>query len=379
MKKILTLFSFFVFSLPFSVQAAVLFSQDITLKPGWNIISTPRLLESHSFSLPETTDNFDIFVLNTSSTASWSTLADIGQTEFMPLYGYFVNNKSSSTQTLTFNYKADIAPNDRLFERTFSKAGWYSIGVANPTYAKGNTDAVTDTNNPSKVLSSLSGGYDSVLDLTDDSFVATPSSVAVGSAWKQGVSGDVDSLNDLRETKGYVVYIKQAGAFYSGFQNNTQPATSTTPTPTVTTPTFIVKADFTATTSPKNSLHVKIASFTFKAGAEAVTINSLGFNPVLSNPLSSNFSNVFLEIDGVASPALLFSAGTTTVTSLAIPVDANGTKTFDLYTDFGGDIGEVITTAMEATYTSGSPASTNKISSAGVSVTSIDTPLPALP
>ena len=147
MKKFLflsvILASLFGFNL---ASAATLYSHTINLPSGWNIISTPKVLESHSFSLPETSDNFDIYALNASSTSGWSTLASLGQTEFTPLFGYFINNKSTTTQYLTLNYKNVTSPNQRLFDRLFTKAGWYSIGVANPTYSKKTSDNLSKSN-----------------------------------------------------------------------------------------------------------------------------------------------------------------------------------------------------------------------------------------
>jgi hypothetical protein len=85
-------------------RAATATNQTILLLPGWNIISTPKVLDSHTFSVAETSDNFDIYALDPSKTSGWATLADLGQTEFTPLYGYFINNKTGTNQTLTLNY-----------------------------------------------------------------------------------------------------------------------------------------------------------------------------------------------------------------------------------------------------------------------------------
>src|SRR3989344_720056 len=93
-----------------NAQASVLYSQTIQLSSGWNIVSTPKILDSHSFSVAEESANFDIYVLDPSKTSGFATLADLGQTQFTPLYGYFVNNKTGVNQTLTFNYKADTTP-----------------------------------------------------------------------------------------------------------------------------------------------------------------------------------------------------------------------------------------------------------------------------
>lgn len=124
-------------------------SQNVALSPGWNIVSTSRLLESHSFSVAETSANFDIYALDPLRASGWATMADLGQTEFMPLYGYFVNNKTSGQQTLTFNYRTNVTPSERLFERKFTVPGWYSVGIANPTYAKKQGEVSSgDSNNP---------------------------------------------------------------------------------------------------------------------------------------------------------------------------------------------------------------------------------------
>jgi hypothetical protein len=155
-----------------NVQAATSYSQTVTLASGWNVVSTPRILDSHSFSAAENSTNFDIYVLDATNPAGWSTMSTLGQTEFTPLYGYFINNKTGSNQTLTFNYKDNIAPNERLFSRTFSNTGWYSLGVANPTYALSQGDPVTpDINNVTNILSSLqSGDYSTAVDFTAGDF-----------------------------------------------------------------------------------------------------------------------------------------------------------------------------------------------------------------
>jgi hypothetical protein len=380
MKKFLLLFSFTLLLSPLSSFADTLYSESIELHPGWNLVSTPRVLESHSFSLPETTDNFDVYVLNASATASWSTLTDIGQTEFTPLYGYFVNNKSSSTQTLTFNYKANIEPNDRLFERTFSKTGWYSIGVANATYALAQNAATsTDNNNPSRILSSLSGGYDSVIDVTDDSFTQSVNSVKVGSNWKQAVAVDADTLNDLRVTKGYLVYIKQAGTVYSGFQNNDALATATTtPTPQASAVTLATNPSFTATTTLPNLSHVKLGSFILTAGSEDINVSGVGFNQRLLNPLSINVNNLTIVNNTILSAATPFSNSTSSLTFPDILVPANSTQTFDVFGDVGADIGNAVTTDFEVVYSSIGSSIKNVVSTPGSTVTSVaGDPVPA--
>jgi len=202
-------------------SAATLYSESIELASGWNIVSTPRLLDSHAFSATENSANFDIYLLDASQTSGWATMAQEGQTEFTPLHGYFINNKTGTGQTLTFNYKADTQPNERLFERTFTTAGWYSIGVANPTYAKFRTESsATDINNPNDVLFSMRNHYSQIVDFTFDAFDSDPDSVAVGDTWSAYTYSDGNSTKDFRETKAYAVYINEIDASYSGFQND---------------------------------------------------------------------------------------------------------------------------------------------------------------
>ena len=211
-----------LFFVPAVSSAAILYSQSIILSTGWNIVSTPKILDSHSFSATENSTNFDIYALDPSKTSGWATLADLGQTEFTPLYGYFINNKTGSAQTLTFNYLASTTPNQRLFERKFTTTGWYSIGVANPSYALGIEAATsTDSNNPNPILTALTNAYDTLIDLTDGGFTTNVRSVAVASSWKAGTPSTISSINDLRETKGYAVHILSANSLYNGFQNDT--------------------------------------------------------------------------------------------------------------------------------------------------------------
>jgi hypothetical protein len=224
MKKyviILAVFSITVFII--NHANAFGFSQSITLNPGWNIISTPRLVESHSFSVAENSDNFDIYILNPQDLSGWSTMTSL---EFQPLFGYFINNKTEVNQTLTFNYKQNVNPSERLFTREFSKNGWYSIGIASPTYAKTQCCEINDTNNPANILFSIKQKISSAIDFTDGN--SNISSVAVSSNWKGVNANDLDSLNDFRETKGYAVFINNTNnALYEGFQNNDPVAENT--------------------------------------------------------------------------------------------------------------------------------------------------------
>ena len=177
--KILSTIGLMLSLFVFTESALAATSEAITLKPGWNIVSTPKILETHSFSAAETSENFDIFLLDPNQPSGWATMSDLGQNEFSPLYGYFVQNKTGADQTLTLNYDTDLAPNQQLFERTFSAPGWYSLGIANSSYAIAAKGLYGDSNNPSKILSLMSGSHDLFIDFTDAAYATDRSSVAL--------------------------------------------------------------------------------------------------------------------------------------------------------------------------------------------------------
>jgi hypothetical protein len=205
---------------PTTTTATASFTQSISLKSGWNVISTPRVVNSHTFSAAEISSNFDIFVLDASSVSGWSTMEGSGQTEFTPLYSYFINNKTGADQSLSLTYKTGLPPNNRLFQRTFTTTGWYSIGTANPTYVKAQCDGTNDINNVGNILDSLTGNYSTVIDFTDGNFSTNPSSVALSDIWKAVVPSDINSLRDMRELKGYAIFITKENALFNGFQND---------------------------------------------------------------------------------------------------------------------------------------------------------------
>src|SRR3989339_2033599 len=222
--KFLKIFAFFavvIFSFIFlqtnPVQATdPIYYHVITLSPGWNVVSTPRLVDHHEFSAEETVNNFDIYLLDPASLSGWNTMQDLGQTEFIPLFGYFIYNKTGADQTLTLYYLNEVDPNERLFSRDLVP-GWNVVGVANPSYAlRKNENNGTDTDNVQNILTSLSGCIDTVLDFTEDQLFR--SSVKIGDQWGARTYADANNLYDLRETKAYAVYLN-TNCTYQGFQN----------------------------------------------------------------------------------------------------------------------------------------------------------------
>lgn len=278
------------FSFSTKAQAQESAKQFINLKPGWNIVSTPKVLESHSFSVPETAGNFDIYLLDASQPSGWATMSALGQSTFTPLYGYFINNKTGSEQTLTFNYDTALEPNEKLFERTFSSSGWYSIGVANDEYAKKQADDSSDTDNPSTILSLLEGEYDLTIDFTDAEYDNDRRSVVVSDPWKAAAPVDINNLNDLRETKGYAIYIKNPGAKYSGFQND-----ATAPT----------QGEATITLNPENRTVALGQQFdmTLVVNSESISINGV--------EATLNFDSTALSVVEVSRNNSDFSLWTT--------------------------------------------------------------------
>ncbi len=166
----------------------------LELEPGWNIVSTPRILLSHEFSVPGTVDNFDIYVLDSESTSGWNTIEGIGQNEFTPLYAYFINNKTNSSQTLRFNYDFELTSSQRLFQRTLNP-GWNIVGITLPD----------------NILTNIKESSLLWIDFTENQ-----GSLSVSESWKDYSRPEDIDVNYL---KGYAVFIKAKTDNYIGYQN----------------------------------------------------------------------------------------------------------------------------------------------------------------
>ena len=189
--------------------------QIIDLEPGWNVISTPKVISSYEFSVPETAEYLDIRLLDSSFPSGWATMQEIGQTKFEPLYGYFVYNKTNELQTLRLNYDDDLTPDQRLFKRTL-QPGWNTIGIANPNYALQQGTGNIDTDNVSKILDSIIDSTGLVIDFS--AYEEDLDSVKMGDFWASKIASQVNDLNDFRELKGYGVSITKT-TDYTGFQD----------------------------------------------------------------------------------------------------------------------------------------------------------------
>jgi hypothetical protein len=295
----------FLFLLASSAQATTVSSQSILLLPGWNIISTPKVLDSHTFSAAETSTNFDIYALDPSKTSGWATLSDLGQTEFTPLYGYFINNKTGSNQTLTFNYSQNLSPNQQLFSRTFTNTGWYTFGVANPSYVLPvGFSSGADTNNPSNIMSGMSGYYDNVVDLTDGLYSSNPDTVYASTTWKSAVASDINSLHDFRETKGYAIFINKTGGLYSGMQSDS--STVSFGTATITQSSFDPND---AGSQPIGTTGFRFSGLKLTAGSsEDITFKSIRWNQTGSVG-STDLANLVTIVNGTSYPTTVDATG----------------------------------------------------------------------
>jgi len=220
MKKYIAVLFLSFFILPIFAKASVIDNQSVTLSPGWNIISTPKVLLSHQFSASEISTNFDIYLLDPTSISGWQTMQGAGQTEFQPLYAYFINNKTGTNQTLQLNYNFSISPAQRLFQRTI-QPGWNAVGIASPNYALPQGSTNEDVNNPKNILNSIYNNIGEIIDFTNNNI--NLDSVSISNNWLSKTVLDVNSLNDFRELKGYGVFVTSTTNNYLGYQNLTVP------------------------------------------------------------------------------------------------------------------------------------------------------------
>ena len=109
----------------------------ITLKPGFSLISVPKVVEATNILESLTIDEIEYSAIDlnggtisTLEAGTWTPI--VSEADIKPLYGYLVENRSGEDQTLVIKYKDNPTADEKLFSRTFSTPGWYSIGVANP-------------------------------------------------------------------------------------------------------------------------------------------------------------------------------------------------------------------------------------------------------
>ena len=306
------------------------FSHNITLKPGWNVFSVPRVVETHQFSIAE--NNFDVYALDATKPSGWATMAELGQAEFTPLYGYFINNKTSVSQSLIVNYKQTITPDKRMFMRALKK-GWNVLGVANPMYAIRQKEGdVIDRNNVNPILSSLDNNFNVVLDFAASS--TNKSSVAISDIWNVKTSNEVGLIDDFRETKAYGVYLKN-DSYYSGYQDINPVKTGDR-----------VRIEFSQngfTSAFKNEKGIPLLDFKVYSGYSfSATTKNLNVNLYGNSLNAGDFENMRLVCGGdlkytVANPIIGDNLINTTVdfssgeTDCQVLVDVSGTISGEEY------------------------------------------------
>lgn len=210
---------------PQDPQVLPALSQTVRLEKGWNLISVPRPVASHVFSAPEISDSFDIYILDATKQNNWATMADLGQTEFTPLYGYFIRNKTSHFQTLIFNYKNNLEPQEKLLERKFTKSGWYSFAPAHTDsgWVGSQCSAGFDRVKTTDILKTLSGKYSQIVHFANNMDVWGAENYGVGSELYSYREDQVDNFTmgpyaagNMSELYGYAIYVSADQASLDG-------------------------------------------------------------------------------------------------------------------------------------------------------------------
>ncbi len=151
--------------------------------------------------------------------------------------------------------------------------------------------------------------------------------------------------------------------------------------------TFARTSGFAGSTVSPNTTNVKIGSFIIQANSsEAIKMNSIGVNPIVSgqngNTTSSvanaitNYSNLTVKSGStvIGTPIGNPASGTSTFSFNDITIPANGTYSLDVYADIGGAASSTdnptVTTAMSVTYRGAVSNTTTTSSAAGVAIAS---------
>ena len=201
-------------------------SHTITLVPGWNIFSIPKVASSSNWDDLQLGDGA-VYVLVAGEWQAYAAAkaAFHSSVDFAPLYGYAVNN-ASGTQTLTITYKTSPTNTEKLFSRFFQttalvkSSGWYSIGVASPEKALVQNNALTIGVDTSDLIYRQPGTIIAqIIDYTGNANSSTTAFAADSNNYINRVTaGDSGNLINPRETRGYIVYINVDNGGISGNQ-----------------------------------------------------------------------------------------------------------------------------------------------------------------
>ncbi len=345
--------------------------------------------------------------VNVSATINSSTFTQSGAT-----YGTITVNRGSVTVNVDPSFTATKvtggATNVPIGQFTMKGYGEdVKVNTLKVTFA---TTTISTLNNVSLYVNggqigtsqnfTVTGGGQSGLTFTLGSSLIIPAGTTVTLT----VKADVVDTNSAAYTSGTVA------AVVGGVSNNAQGQSSyelvsvagsaiTGNVLTITSGagTFARTSGFTAATVAPNTSNVKIASFTLNANsAEAIKVNSVGVNPQVGGYVGStypavanaitNYSNLTLKNGStvLGTPVGNPASGTSTFSFTDITIPANGSITFDVYADIGGNASSSpsssypTVTADMAVTSRGVVSNTSTVSSAaGVAISSVASTLAA--
>ena len=159
----------------------------ITLAPGWNVVSTPAILSSLSFSNGGNGISFSKLVNEKRQTVSATT------ENIKPLEWFMVNNSNTSAVTLTMQYKAGVSVTESLLKSDLNQ-GRNLLGI-------------TTTDHP---FAHLTGASMSV-DFTNGTSQGVPSNFTINTTSKE--------VSNPQLWKAYGIFVNEKHAIYGGVNN----------------------------------------------------------------------------------------------------------------------------------------------------------------
>ncbi len=105
-----------------SITTSTSTGQVVTLSPGWNTFSTPKVLDNLTFQSGGT----GLFFYSLSST--WWSIVNPNITTIKPLEWYIVNNSNSGTRDISLSYKTNLSPLEMIFQKSLH-SGWNIVGI----------------------------------------------------------------------------------------------------------------------------------------------------------------------------------------------------------------------------------------------------------
>jgi len=159
----------------------------ITLAPGWNVVSTPAILSSLSFSNGGNGISFSKLVNEKRQTVSATT------ENIKPLEWFMVNNSNTSAVTLTMQYKAGVSVTESLLKSDLNQ-GRNLLGI-------------TTTDHP---FAHLTGASMSV-DFTNGTSQGVSSNFTINTTSKE--------VSNPQLWKAYGIFVNTQNAIYGGVNN----------------------------------------------------------------------------------------------------------------------------------------------------------------